>query len=69
MTATTAAGAREHEYTIDVFPMMQPRMGYWWAVSDERGHICKLGRTDTEAEAQDAASDWLLGAVTREGRA
>lgn len=47
------------DFSIEVFPMMQTGAGYWWAVYDERGHIWKLGRADSKAEAQDAAEAYL----------
>ena len=44
---------------FEVFPMMQHDAGYWWAVYDEHGHIRKLGRKDTQDEAEMAAIAWI----------
>lgn len=63
MTAATGGTkTRDLDYSIDVFPMMQTHMGYWWSVSDAQGHILKLGRTDTEVQAVEAASNWVVRA-------
>lgn len=49
------------DLVIETFPMMQQRHGYWWYVHDSAGHILKLGRANSETEAQAAASTWLRG--------
>ena len=49
------------DLVIETFPMMQTGMGYWWYVHDSAGHILKLGRanSETEAQAAEAANNWV----------